>query len=371
MMQSLVIYLSLASVMTLLCSMAHRRNNWGSVLPALVLYSIVFGIRYGVGTDHIAYWKIYQSALLGNDIYQKFEPGFAALITFCTKLKLAPPFFFFIVAFLQIFFLFRIFKGKEEVLPFMAFVFMIACAWLSYSNGMRQILSFCVFAYSLQFIASKEPVKYYLCILLAISFHSSALILLLVYPILRLKYEWFSNIKYQLIGLAIALVLMNLNVVSSAFGYLDDAIRMLGYGEYLSGRYSKKLDADVSIGLGFVINLVINVLIIVYSNKVKSLYPNSWITSAYNLFYIGLVCKYAFISSQLLGRANMYFNGFSEIFGAFTLYYMYKERRNAIYILIGLYVMTFVAVMNKMDINDAKYYFYWQKSEYKQDKLQY
>ena len=49
--QTYLIYILLFILMLYLAKRASERNEWGWMLLAILVYSVVFGVRYGVGVE--------------------------------------------------------------------------------------------------------------------------------------------------------------------------------------------------------------------------------------------------------------------------------------------------------------------------------
>ena len=199
MLQTILVYLFLLLTMMAFVSktfkiegVALSNNIFGiknsPLILAMLLFAVVFGMRYGVGVDHLGYLDDYKDILNSQHSGKIMEPAFAFITNLFAAASLHYSFYFSFLAFLQIFFLFYTFKRNEErVLPFLVLTLILGGVYLSYMNGIRQQLAFCIFVFSLEFIFKRKPIKHYLLILLAFMFHSSALLLLPIYFLFQLK----------------------------------------------------------------------------------------------------------------------------------------------------------------------------------------
>lgn len=359
--QTLIVYLSLAFIFIFFCNRAKKYKKWKITLVPIIIYAIIMGVRYKVGIDYSAYKALYTNDY-GAD---RIEPGFQFIMSILRNLDFHYSLFFGTVAFLQIYFIYRAIKQYPDLYGFLAFTFMFGCAWYEYANGLRQELAFCIFVFSLKFVLEKKWFKHYLLIALAFSMHKSAIVLALLYPLFQLKKDWFTNVKIQLMLLAGALVVMQINVVQSTIQQIEGLITLLGYDNYLEGRSEEKITTDVELGIGFFVTLCINIIQIVNSNKVKKYFNRTWLHYAYNLYFIGVLWLYIFITSQLFNRVNYYLYGFQYIIGAFTLAYLWNTKRKALFwILIGLYLLLFIGYVSNIETSSIGYIFYWQYDLY-------
>lgn len=362
---TIFIYISLSTIMFLLCKSAFKENEWGYVVSAVLIYAVIFGCRYGVGKDFFAYEYIYNctlDGLLAN--IPDWEFGFMSILKTLAKFRLHSSCFFGVIAFLQLILIFASVKKDKYVYTYLVFTYMIGCVWLAFSNGLRQELAFCFFAFALTFADKKEWYKHYSIILMAISMHNSAYLLLLFYPILILKKEWFANVKFQLSILILAYLIGESKLLSQYLFLFDEVLSIDAfsdsYGAYLG--YEDKLYSEVTKGLGYYIFLLMDIILVAHSTKIKKYTSNNYLIVIYNFYFIGTILRHAFIDSHLIQRVNYYFYGFQFILAAYSLYYFYQSRSyKYFYLLLSLYVLTFVATMSKMEDNTALFRFFWEK----------
>ena len=355
--QTLIVYLSLALIFIFSCNKAKKYNNWKITLFPIIIYAIIMGVRYKVGIDYSAYLSMYL-AYYGDE---RIEPGFQLLLSTLRDFNFHYSVFFGTVAFLQIYFIYRAIKQYPDLYSFLAFTFMFGCVWYDYANGLRQELAFCIFVFSLKFILEKKWLRHYLLIALAFTMHKSAIVLSILYPLFQLKKDWFTNVKIQLLLLVGALFLMQINVIQSAVQHLEGAITLLGYDNYLEGRSEEKITTDVELGIGFFVILCINIILIANSNKVKKYFNRTWLSYAYNLYFIGVLWQYIFITSQLFNRINYYLYGFQYIIAAFTLAYLWNTKRKLQFsLLVCLYLLLFTGYISSIETSSIGYIFYWQ-----------
>ena len=338
---------------------AQKTHTWSPIIIALLLYAIIFGVRYGVGTDFFSYLNYFKYP---SYINENVESGFIFLIKLLSSLGFHYSFFYGIIAFIQIYLVYKSIQQYDYAFASLTFVFMFGAFWLTFANGLRQILAFCILVYAITYLVRGKWIQYIILGILAMLFHKSAIIPLIIYPVFCIKKLYFNNTFWQIIGLALSLVLMNVNIISFVLSNVERIIYALGYEFYLED--GAEFSKETEYGLGFFITLFSYIILIINSKGMKQMYKDTWIPFAYNLFYIGVILKYLFISSLLFSRINYYFIYFELFVGTFTLLYLWKNNRSMFYVLLGLYVLTFVANMYRMDTNDAMYFFFWQDFDY-------
>ena len=357
-MQTLAVYGFLTVTLWTGARYSSGKRTMFFLICAVTVYAVLFGLRSGVGMDFHSYERWYDDAALGIDSYVHLEPGFRFLMNVCASSHLPFAVFLGIIAFVQLYLVFRSVRPFDQAWPFLALTFMLGGIWLTYANGLRQQLAFCMFAYSLRFIADRKWLKYYLCIAVAILFHNSAFILFLIYPFYVFRDEWFRRPWLQLAVLAFVLTFSNLPVAEYMAGRLDTIAGFLGYDIYFTDGF--ELTQTVRRGLGYWINLSVSVCLILWSREVKSHYNDRLVSIMYDLFCFGVLWRYLFIDSLVFSRVNYYFGGFEYIYAALTLAVLCNKSDMRKILLIALYGMVFIAIMFRMQTNTALFMFNWQ-----------
>lgn len=361
MIQSIAIYLSLTFIMILLGNIAEKNRSFSPIVLSLLLYSIVFGCRWGVGVDYFNYLEAYLYSQISDNLpssYSRWEGGFVILTKlFSSSLDLHYSIYFGIIAYFQIFLFFFRLRREYYIFPLLTFTFMFGCNWLTFSNGLRQILAVSIFFYSIPYLANRRYLNYIIAIIIASLFHKSA-ILLLVLPLLPLNSNFFSKRNFQILLLFLAVSFVFIGTKFNIFEYLNQFILIMGYDYYEGG--SNAETSEIVIGAGFFITLISYFIMIFNSENVKKAIPYKYYYLIYNLFFIGVIIKYMFLGILLIVRINYYFIILDFVVGAFTLYYLFKNHKLFQGLtLLSLYVLIFVAVMYNMDINTAEFNFWW------------
>lgn len=373
--QTYLLYTILFVIMLMLAKRASERNEWFWMVLAIVIYSIFFGLRYGVGDDHISYLSDYlRYGLASSGQYDETEIGFKFFRDTLAQNDIHFSVYFAIIAFVQLWLVFRAVRRDSFVYPYLITAFFLGCIWLSYSNGLRQQLAFCFFAYSLLFIENKKQLPiHYLLLLLALSMHDSAAMLFVFAPLLLLKAEWFSRVKLQILALLLAIIVGRLPYMEDwilstedNMGILSEFMEETGYDNYYDYEGGDEMfKKGGSLGLGYYVGLLLNLMIIWFSNNVKHYNrENKVVAYMYNFTFLGIVLHYLFITSHIIGRLNYYMYGFAYIFGAYTLHYLYHNNRKMFWVMLALYVLVFVGTLHRMYDNTSAFYFFWQEDLY-------
>lgn len=373
MLQSFIVYYSTLLLMLLALRGCYREKesklllNFGiGSFIAILIYTFVMGVRYGVGMDYFGYLNVYKQAILyGGSAVERFEPAFKYLIIFLAKFNIHFSIFFAFVAFLQMFFVFKAFKKNKEILPYIV-LGLFGGGILSWQNGLRQIIAVTIFIYAIQYITNKDWKRYYLCVLLAFLFHKSAILLVIIYPIFVVRWH---EIKFSLL-------MQNIAVLTSvAIGEFIDKIMQVVLSQLGSllilMRYEGYEDSDIMVdstrGLGYFSKLIMVLVVVNFSNKIKEYYKDTPYSIFYTLFFLGYIFSNLVIGSVVLQRPNYYFSGLYFIVIAFTLAYLQQNKRNSINRLLyaGLIIMLIFfsfSLVTRGEISTSRYFFFWQES---------
>lgn len=340
-----------------------RTGQFKYVVYAIVIYAIIFGLRYGVGTDTNAYIDDYNSSLGGFSDANN-EAGFAWLQNLFASNALPSSLFLGVIAFVQLFLVFLTLRKDAYVLPYIAITFMLGCVWLTFANGIRQEIAFSIYFFAMGFMDKKHFYIYFVLVFLATLFHNSAAILFILFPLLLVNKDIFSSRIIQFTLFITAIFVGNQNIVPQMMDKLESIATMFGYENYFDDRYLDMfMKKNGGNGLGYYILLLLPGITIYYSDILKKSIPN--IKKLYNLYFIGIILRYAFISSPLIQRVNYYFYGFEFIIMAYLLYVLHRYNRKAFHFLIVTLCFAFIGTLYRMFDNDSAFFFIGQEEIYK------
>ena len=337
-------------------------SHFKYVVYAIVFYSIIFGLRYGVGTDTNSYINDYESAVRGMQ-NSTYEVGFAWFENLFALNSLPCSLYLGSIALIQLFLVYFVLRKNKYVFPYIAITFILGCVWLTYANGMRQEIAFSIYFLAMSYMDKKHFLLYFLFVFVATLFHKSAFILFLTFPLLINK-DLFPSKKVQFILFVLAIIAGNLNIVSEIMDKLQAFATMFGYDNYFDDRYLEKfMKKDSGNGVGYYVLLLLPTITIYFSDILKKQIPS--INRIYNLYFIGVMLKYAFISSPLIQRVNYYFYGFEFIVMAYLLYVLHENNRKAYKALIAVLSIAFIGTLYRMFDNDSAFFFIGQEELHK------
>ena len=375
--QSIVLYSTLLLVMVSLAQMyslnqryqiannvrvGESKSGIFYLIFIMFFFSLMMGLRYDVGTDYMAY----QEGYIYNYDAGKGEVLFNWIRESFNSLELHYSAYFTFLAFLNISFFLCAFKKNAFILPLLLFFLLTNGDWLVWMNLIRQTIAMCIWIYALNFIEKKNFWWYFFWCVIAIGFHTSAILLIPLYPILRNGKDYFKNIKLQLILFGGAFL------IQSLFGFFFNRIEPLiqFYQTELSGdiyKYSTerfKEEASSTMGgsgIAYILRIVLSVIIIVYSKRLKNYYDSKWFITIYFLFFIGLLTENIFpVGSIVLTRPFVYFFIFKGIMFAYLVYYLFKSQspNNRIFGTALIFIFTAIFYLNIITANANSHLWY-------------
>ncbi|ALZ99139.1 EpsG family protein [Corynebacterium glutamicum] len=161
-----------------------RRKLQGifSILMGFVLIIVLARRNSSVGVDvslYLYYWNLAESHSLEE--ITRFEPSFNILTEFSRQISDSPHFFLCVVALLSIAPISWVIY-KDSAQPLTSWLIYICLGFYAFTfSGLRQAIAYGFTVLSLHFIRKKQPLIFVALVILAWSFHSSALLFLPAY----------------------------------------------------------------------------------------------------------------------------------------------------------------------------------------------
>lgn len=312
--------------------------RWETLIPML-LFAVVFGMRWNVGFDHIPYLFAYI-----YDDTERFEWGYRTITKLFQKANIHYVFYFSLWAFVQIYFFFRGFKDEYYLFPFLTLFIFTQSEVSFWMNGIRQAIAMCIILYSVTFIDKREPIYYALFAVLAVLFHRSSIVFVIIlYPILFRGKCFFKNVIVQYVLLALAFV--GHFSFSSFFAYAEDWLAifnsMISYAgasaDYNLGSL-EGFDSESRVGFVYIVRLIEVILIIWYSPKLQAFYNSRRFNILYNLFFAGVLLAYLAPGNiDNIDRLFRYLYIYRPIMLAYFAHYLFKQpNENSRFVYFGI-----------------------------------
>jgi len=191
-----------------------HKNNKILIFLALILPILLAAFRYRVGTDFVSYMnRLEQSrtASLSDILNESYlEVGFTLIERFSSFIG-DRNFFFGFNAFLTILPIYFIFKNQYKKMNIGIAYFLYLTLFFTISfNIVRQMIAVSIIFWGFKFIFQKKMMEYIIVVLIAILFHSSAIVALPVY-FFWVRKEEVKTPPYRAI---IGILIISLSVIS-------------------------------------------------------------------------------------------------------------------------------------------------------------
>lgn len=300
----------------------------------LILLAI---LRFDIGNDYETYTELV-SQLTRSFSYGTFsysdilfsekhvEPSFVFLVYLFKDLKYSYVYIFAFYSILTIYYWYKALKLNNSLFWGMFAIITLSILFSSF-NVIRQSAAMAIFLYSVHFLDDeyKNTKKYVLYILFASIFHTSALIMLLIIPLVNIK----PNMKVYII---IAIIFY----LGGILGIWNKLINIIFTYSFFYTRYiGDDLQTDARLGSGIMYSVLFIVyLYFMYISKGKYLYTN--------ILFIGLILFCIATGNLNINRISNYFLNVIVL----ILPYVAKQRRHknhliaSIFLLLSLYSIT-------------------------------
>lgn len=285
---------------------------------SILLPVIISGYRYGIGTDYFNYERIYYNLglsddLIGNIGNTRLEPGWV-VFNYLIKIMFDDVRYVFLASSLLIWlFNFKaIYDNRKYISIGIAVLILLTTLYNPSFNMVRQSLAMAIIMLSIKPIIDKRPIKFYIIILLAMSFHYTAIIFLPAY--------WIVNNASQ----ATALAKRTFVIIGSIFLIFitPTLMEFLTSFEFLSYYSHYELELE-SLGVGNIIIKSPIILLIVFN--LKKLYEkNNPMQLFIILYFIGLILEFYGYFAQYINRIALFY----EMIQIFILAAIIKSQTN-------------------------------------------
>lgn len=255
-----------------------------------------------VGTDYQTYHDAIIRVASGNlESYDEgwLSYGFRWLISFISFFQISNEYIVFIVIFLISVFTLYFFIDtiqRYSCYPTLGlFIFFCFCLYFQMMNQFRQMFAISLVFYSIRFI-NKSLCKYLFCILVASSFHSTAMVMFPVYFVYKFRNFSFLCIFYFVLAI-LSFVLFN---------YFKLLISFTSYAKYLNWSHY-----DVGITLNSLSNLIVRFIFLFISllfwKKIALKNQSVDYLVLYHFIFICTILQIISVNSNLFTRLTTYF----------------------------------------------------------------
>ncbi len=171
-----------------------RRQMHNTIVVSAIFAALflVSACRIAIGHDYWEYTEIF--SLISQNRHVSTEFGFNLLVRICQWMFGTENYLviFGIVAFATNFFFLKALYDQSEHFAYSFLMFMTFGYYLLTFNSIRYYLVLAIALYAIKFLMRKDYIRFVLCILFAACFHKAVLLVLIFYPLAKLKWKkWF------------------------------------------------------------------------------------------------------------------------------------------------------------------------------------
>lgn len=202
-----MIYIAVTILLWAVAIISKAKNQKRILVIETVCLCVFFSLRFGQGTDYINYNYIFRAApLTYSGFFRKsynylVEPLYWLINIFAKRHHLGFPFVVACVAAITLFFVF-LSAWKFSDWPSLA-IFILFCNYFSYLTNLYRwgaAASIALFAIC-SYVDDKKITKFLLLVFLAMMFHTSAFVIIIVPVLLKFKLDFHSISKYVIMAM--------------------------------------------------------------------------------------------------------------------------------------------------------------------------
>lgn len=315
----------------------------------VISFSLFMGLRNPIsnGADTIAYYNLFENLkdIQWGNIFldQRVEYGFLIYVKLCTTFIDNAQWFFILSAFLMFIpFGLVVYKYSASViqsgLMFIGFSF-----FTFYTSGFRQAFAISICMLALLCIENKKIIRFILLVLLAMTFHKSAIVFLPVY--------WISKLKSKnvvLVGYGIATVALII-----AMPWLASQFNEYGDYDYVVQSTSGGVPTFVCIAL---------ITVLLLCEKGNFLKNKKFNLTFYNIQFVTTIFWISRFFNIMAERVSLYYFVYIVITVPNLLNSLELESNRKICnaLAVGVLVIFMYKMMGGLSFQPQVYEFFWQ-----------
>lgn len=336
-----VFYITLIVTFILAIMARLLRNNKGK--PNLLFFLVIVGIIVAVAglRDNIGdtgmYKELYRNVIKGNVPEGSYEAGFVFFLTILTKISIDPQFMIFVTSFITQGLNLWTLRSYASLFELQVYMYITSGYFLTLMNGVRQGLAASVMFANTKFILDNNFKMYLFMTLLISTVHSSALIMIPVYFIVKNE-AWSKRIKKIIIASCICML-----IGQPFIEWLLNSLEGTRYGGYES------FDEGGSSIFRTIIAAVPVVLAYLGRDKLKKEWPESYVFV--NMSIINLIIMSFSLFNWIFARFSYYFQPYTFVLLPYTVKTLFnKKEKDLVYYLFiicyfGFMYMEYVVSM--------------------------
>lgn len=242
---------------------SHKLTNFDKFI--FIILALISGFRFEVGTDFNAYVGYFD--LVANGYSSPAEIGFDILANIVSTLGFNAQILFLVLSSLTMFFFFKgaqYYFSKGFIYKPIFYIIFLIFVYFSSFNAVRQILAAAIIFYASKYIIEKNFIAFAFWVLLAMTFHFSSIVFLVVYFIINKNYSRVTLLS----TIILSVILATNNVVSDIMLQITVNYTFLDIGGYISNYLTSTYnERNVELGIVFFINTFLLLSLIFFKRK--------------------------------------------------------------------------------------------------------
>ena len=323
--QNYLIYIVVIFIL-FICSYFDRvdkRSIWGVLSYTLLILLAIF--RYGVGDDYFTYMTYFtESSTIDRYILftSSFEPISYLLLSISRNFFFSPWLYFALFSCFTMLFIKKSAKVWKLPLAMVLLFYVLSSYYFMSFNQIRQALAMSVVLFSTKYILETQFLKYIMWIVIAAMIHNSAIVFVLIYPLVQVNlskksylFIWVGTIIFSSVVESFMLTILSRVEGLSILHYLQDS--------------SFLVKNNFAI-LKYIIPNIIFLISVIFIHKFKDKAQLALKLFALMIFYYNI-----FFGKNIFIRLGMYLDLFQVIFIPIFCLTLFKESSKR----LGLYLM--------------------------------
>ena len=332
-----------------------KKKSLLTFLFPILIFTLFWGLRYGVGTDYFHYKDLYESADVFSESHGQagYELGYLMTNRLFQIFNFSYLSIFIYTSFVFIFSVYFYCRQETRLYTLFAIFFFMTGPVLFAQNGTRQMLSISFFLIGIVFLGKKQLVPFLIFAAIGYFNHRSIVVPIVIITLLYFIKPLHIN-KYLLVGLNIALFLFGHNLQELFIYRFEDVAVLLTYGDYVSGALERvNTDLVYNTGIGRILLVIVNSVIFLsqelfLTRKKDIRYYMYW------CFIIGANLTPLFWGNETLGRISISFTNLA--WGSYALAATSLSKKKEAFsqvIVIGLIAWSILSFIISVEANSS------------------
>lgn len=261
---------------------------------------LLLSLRDYVGTDYSAYVSAYQSIGLDN-LYEgerswlMQSPSFFLLCKILYSVSDDYICMFAVIGMITLSCFYKAICNISVNWTLSLYLFLCFCLYYQAFNQIRQMTAIAIIAVSYRYLLSDDLKRFLMTVIVASSFHLSALIFLIIWPIRKIEINFKHLAIYFFAGALLFLF----------FTRIQNALSFLGYVQTYAADQSFSASFELSTILNFAVRLLLfTFCLLFYRATVKR---SSYTAIYYNVAAVCTILQIGAIMFNIFGRLTTYF----------------------------------------------------------------